>query len=361
MIHDLGRFRSPLLKTIVSAVKKFQKNHQQFDHDALLLQPAEQFVTGGKLFRGSLCLAVVAALTEKAPSTAVFQAAAALELAGSAILAQDDLMDHAELRRGKPALEHQYGVLWPGAVVHQMSRATPAGDFGLSATICVSDVLFFMATKILTQLELSAAVKVALLAVMSDQIAELALNQAEELRVSGLPLTDPTITEALLRKIMIGKTARYTALWPLQYAGILVGADANTQKSFAEYGEAMGLVFQLSDDRLGLFGDAVKTGKDTDSDAKAGKKTLYALLAREQLRGKQRAEFLALYGKANLTRVEHQRILQLLTEGGVTTAVTEIVQREVARAKAAAAGLTRWPQLVALLTAVVEFLEHRDH
>lgn len=354
-------YSTELADVVTVAVKKFQQNHQQFAHDQQLLQPVETFVTGGKLFRGSLCLAVVAAMTKKPPSPAVFQAAAALELAGSAILAQDDLMDHAELRRGKPALEHQYSSLWPGAVAYQKGRATPAGDFGLSATICVGDVLFFMASKILTQLDLSAEKKVALLAVMSDQIAELALNQAEELRVSGLALTDATITAALLRKIMIGKTARYTALWPLQFAGILVDADAEARERFAEYGEAMGLVFQLSDDRLGLFGDAAKTGKDTDSDAKTGKKTLYALLARELLRGKQRAEFLALYGKANLSSMEHQQILRLLTDGGVVAAVTEKIQREVVRAKAAAAGLTRWPQLIALLTEVVEFLAQRDH
>ena len=354
-------YRTELAEVVTAAVKNFQKNHQQFAHDSQLLQPAETFVTGGKLFRGSLCLAVIAAMTEKHPTPAAFQAAAALELAGSAILAQDDLMDHAELRRGQPALEHQYGLLWPGAVKNQISRVTPAGDFGLSATLCVSDVLFFMASKILTQLELSAEKKVALLAVMSDQIAELALNQAEELRVSGLPLTDTTITEALLKKIMIGKTARYTALWPLQFAGILVEADAKTQQSFAAYGEAMGLVFQLSDDRLGLFGDAAKTGKDTDSDARTGKKTLYALLGRDMLKGDQRAEFLELYGKENLSSAEHQRILKLLIDGGVTVTVAEKTQREVIRAKTTAAGLTRWPQLVALLTEVVEFLEHRDH
>lgn len=354
-------YRSELAEAVRAAVKNFQLQHQQFALDSQLLTPAETFVTGGKLFRGSLCLAVVEAMTDKQPDQAAVQAAVTLELAGSAILAQDDLMDHATMRRGQPALEHHYSLLWPGAVQQQTSRETLAGDFGLSATICTSDVLFFMAAKTLTQVSLPAETKVALLSVMSDQIAELALNQAEELRVSGLALTDETITEALLRKIMIGKTARYTALWPLHFASILTGADAETQKSFAEYGEAMGLVFQLSDDRLGLFGDTAKTGKDADSDAKTGKKTLYALLAREILQGKQREQFLALYGKADLSAAEHARIVELLVEGGVAKAVDDITTQEADRARKTAARLTRWPQLVALLTEAVAFLEHRDH
>ncbi len=354
-------YRSELAEAVREAVKNFQLQHRQFALDSQLLAPAETFVTGGKLFRGSLCLAVVKAMTDKQPDQAAVQAAVTLELAGSAILAQDDLMDHAAMRRGQPALEHHYSLLWPGAVQHQTGRETPAGDFGLSATICTSDVLFFLATKTLTQVSLAAETKVALLSVMSDQIAELALNQVEELRVSGLSLTDAHITEALLRKIMIGKTARYTALWPLQFAGILVGADAETQKNFAEYGEAMGLVFQLSDDRLGLFGDTAKTGKDADSDAKTGKKTLYALFAREMLQGKQREQFLALYGKADLSAAEHTRIVELLVEGGVAKAVADITTQEADRARKAAVRLTRWPQLVALLTEVVVFLEHRDH
>jgi len=38
------------------------------------------------------------------------------------------------------------------------------------------------------------------------------------------------------------------------------------------FGEALGIVFQLQDDRLGLFGDEVSIGKSVGSDIKEGKK-----------------------------------------------------------------------------------------
>jgi geranylgeranyl pyrophosphate synthase len=122
----------------------------------------------------------------------------------------------------------------------------------------------------------------------------------------------------------------------------------------------MGLVFQLSDDRLGLFGDPVKTGKDVDSDAKTGKKTLYALYAHQKLQGTQAQKFHQLYGKADLSGTELQELQHLLTETGVAGMVDKVTTKYVLRAKQALKSLSAWPELQTLFTETLDFLVTRE-
>jgi geranylgeranyl diphosphate synthase type I len=343
-----------LARRTAAAITQFQADFPQFAFDQRLLQPASEFVTRGKLFRGSVCLSVAQAFTQSPqPTAAAWSAAVALELAGSALLIQDDITDQAELRRNAPALHKHYATCLP-------ETATPIKLAGESLAMYVSDVLFFLATKTLTEAACLAETRLTLLNVMSQEIATLALSQSEELRFTVLSLSDPAVTETEIIKIMIGKTARYTAQWPLQFAGILAGVDQATQATLQAIGQAMGLVFQLSDDRLGLFGDSTKTGKDDDSDAKAGKKTLYALYAYQRLSGAEANIFSQLYGKADLTAGELQTLQDLLQQTGITAAVDQVTARYVQEAKQAIHTLAAWPELQALLTETVDFLATRE-
>lgn len=345
-----------LARAITAVLIDFQTNASQFPFDAILLKPVEKFIVGGKLFRGGLCLSVTAALLKiDQPTSATLAAAAALELAGSAILIQDDVMDEAVLRRDLPALHHQYAQL----ADLSFSKAFRF-KFGESAAVCVSDVLLFLATQILSQADCAAEMRLKLIQTLSKELTTLALNQAEELRFAALPLSHPDVTSAHILQIMIGKTARYTAQWPLKFAGILAGVDKTTQTALQAYGEAMGVVFQLSDDRLGLFGDPVITGKDVDSDAKTGKKTFYALYAQEMLIGAEAKKFQRLYGKADLTLAELGELQELIEKTGIAAKVADLTSDYVLKAKQAIQSLTAWPELQILLTETVEFLATRQ-
>ncbi len=351
---QLFSYTDELSKRTSQAVRDFQEQYRQFDFDAELLAPASAFVTRGKLFRGSLCLVTSQLLMRQAtPVAGAWSAAVALELAGSAILIQDDVMDASEMRRDQPTLHRQYQKHWRG-------DATTASLFGESMSVCVSDTLFFWSSRLLTAADLPASVKLDLVAAMGLEIATLAMAQAEEMRFSALSLSDPTVNQESILKILIGKTARYTAAWPLRFAGIIAGADEPTTKALQEFGEAMGLVFQLSDDRLGLFGDPTKTGKDVDGDAKSGKKTLYALFARDYLTGESEQRFMELYGKLDLTAVELSELQQLLKINGIYDRFEAFTANQVEIAKNCLKKLEEYPELVAMLTQTVEFLATRQ-
>ncbi|NCA82908.1 MAG: polyprenyl synthetase family protein, partial [Opitutae bacterium] len=70
------------------------------------------------------------------------------------------------------------------------------------------------------------------------------------------------------------KTGRYTFSLPLVVGAMLAAAPAGHIKELDQAGENLGVVFQLKDDELGIFGDSAQSGKRADSDIREDKKTL---------------------------------------------------------------------------------------
>ena len=73
-----------------------------------------------------------------------------------------------------------------------------------------------------------------------------------------------------------GKTAALLSACT-QVGAVLGGADAPSQESYRGFGHYLGLAFQVQDDYLGIWGDSAQTGKSTESDLVAGKKSLPVL------------------------------------------------------------------------------------
>ena len=128
-----------------------------------------------------------------------------------------------------------------------------------------------------------------------------------------------------------------------------------------EFSLIAGLIFQLSDDRLGLFGKSNLTGKDIDSDAKSGKKTFYAYFASQMLSGNDAKIFGLLYGKTNLKSLELKQLQEILTKAGVVKKVDQLMTDYVIKAKKAIKAFEEFPNLQNLFSETIEFLAIRDH
>lgn len=63
----------------------------------------------------------------------------------------------------------------------------------------------------------------------------------------------------------------------MELGGLCAHATPNQRESLREFGENLGLAFQVLDDWLGIWGDAALTGKSTESDLVSGKKSLPVL------------------------------------------------------------------------------------
>lgn len=97
-------------------------------------------------------------------------------------------------------------------------------------------------------------------------------------------------TEADLEFIHINKTAKLIVC-ATRAGAILAGAEAATLARFTDYAEALGLLFQITDDLLDATGTEAELGKPVGADAAAGKATYPGLLGVEAAR--QRAEQVA--------------------------------------------------------------------
>jgi geranylgeranyl pyrophosphate synthase len=198
---------------------------------------ADALAAGGKRLRPLLVF--LASTPEAEPPLA---AGVAVELVHMATLIHDDLIDGAEFRRGRAAAWAAYG---PAA-------ARAAGDY-----------LFARAFA-----ELTATGDGRSVAVLADSTLCLARGEALQRRQTH---DAETTVESYLERCGL-KTGK------LFEAACLLGSDGR-DPAIGEFGLALGIAFQITDDILDCSGETVETGKIAGVDLREGTPTLPLLLA----------------------------------------------------------------------------------
>ena len=179
-------------------------------------------------------------------------AATAVELVHDFSLLHDDIMDNDRLRRGRPTVWAVYGT---------------------GPAILLGDALHTLAQTILSNTEphghhAAGRLAAAICDLCRGQAADLQFEHREHVPVQEyLSMVDGK-TSALMRAA--------TTL-----GAILAGADTTTIAELDRLGHHLGVLFQIVDDLLGLFGDPETTGKPAHSDLVRRKKTLPILAALE--------------------------------------------------------------------------------
>lgn len=171
-------------------------------------------------------------------------AATALELIHAATLLHDDVVDDATLRRGKKSSN----IVW-----------------GNKPTVLVGD---FMLAKALSLLQ--SCDNLELIKAVTDASAKLAEGQVLEV-MSGKEMID--ITEELCFSIIEFKTASLIESCG-RVGGILSGHENGRVKALSEYGQNIGIAFQLIDDALDYTSNEKEFGKQVGHDLIERKMTL---------------------------------------------------------------------------------------
>ena len=99
----------------------------------------------------------------------------------------------------------------------------------------------------------------------------------------------------------------------------------------ARFGRAIGRLFQIRDDYLGIWGDEAVTGKSTDSDIVQRKKSYPIVYAFQQAAGASRDELLRLYAQETLDESDVEQVMAILDDLGAaeqTDALTEMTAEE---------------------------------
>ncbi len=308
----------PIKEEILNILEELYQKEKRFPLDEQFYTLMKTYTTSGKVFRGCLIVRSYVALSGKEPTVEIYKIAAAVELCCSGLLIQDDIMDKDEKRRGLPTI-HKTMESWA-----EERGYSDFEHFGKSITLCFYAVLFFVCFSVLNSVKLPARIRQKLLAISSAELPILGLAQAEDMRQASSPFSE--ISKADITAMQYGKTGRYTGRWPLEIGAALAGCSAVQIKKIGTIGDELGLLYQLRDDYLGVFGVSEATGKNALTDIREGKKTLYYYYATQLWKDTAYDKTLQFFGKKNATLDEVEQVKIALEKSGVA----KIVQNEIA-------------------------------
>jgi geranylgeranyl diphosphate synthase type II len=217
-----------------------------------LYKPVDYILSlGGKRLRPSLALLSAQLFSEK-PKVAI-PAALALEIFHNFTLLHDDIMDKADVRRGK-------------ATVHKVWNDNTAILSGDAAMIISYDQLSHLPAEHFRQ-----AFKV-----FNTTAMEVCEGQQYDMDFEDQP--EVTLDEYLG---MIRLKTSVLIAASMQLGALAAGASEDDQQALYELGENLGMAFQLQDDYLDIYADAEKFGKTPGGDIINNKKTYMLIKALE--------------------------------------------------------------------------------
>lgn len=308
------------------------------------------FVRTGKMLRAGMVIVGHAAAGRR-PGRAALQAGAAVELIQAGLLIHDDIIDRDLVRRGGPALHVQY------ARVGRKSGALDAPRFGEGMGICLGDVALFMGYEILAGLPAAPAPRAQILRLWSDDLCRVGLAQMQDLAFGQ---TCPDASEAEIRRLYVNKTGRYTFSAPLRTGAVLGGAGAGLTEGLAALGEILGLLFQMRDDELGIYGSSAAIGKPAGSDVREAKLTLFMRRLFDRTGRADRRRLAALFGNPRFRAAQLREVRAMAERSGVR----EEMRRETSRLRAKAGrmigGLDVPPASRSRLLSLLDYVVERD-
>ncbi|MBA9003157.1 MULTISPECIES: polyprenyl synthetase family protein [Thermomonospora] len=218
---------------------------------------------GGKRLRPAFCVSGFLAAGGDPADERIVDCAAGLELVHASALIHDDVLDDAELRRGKPAVHTRHTAEHAARGWHGESRR-----YGEGVAILAGDLATMYADR------LAACLPPAARQVWGVLTTEVVIGQYLDVAVAAEGVADPELS----RWVAVCKSGRYSIHRPLELGATLAGRP-DLAGAFAEYGEALGEAFQLRDDLIDACGDQAAAGKPVGHDLAQHKMTLLLALA----------------------------------------------------------------------------------
>ena len=244
-------------------------------HPGNLYDPIHYIMNlGGKRLRPALVL--IAADLFQGNIEEALPAALAIETFHNFTLIHDDIMDNAPLRRGQQTVHEKWGT---------------------NNAILSGDVMMVESNKLLTQ------TRVDVLKDVLDTFNTTAQGVCEGQQLDmEFELRDDVNIDEYIDMIRL-KTAVLVG-GAMKIGATIAGASKEEAQLIYEFGENLGVAFQLQDDILDVYGDPEKFGKQVGGDIIANKKT-YLLLKLQELAGK---EDLAVLEEQSLNEVATNKI-----------------------------------------------------
>ncbi|MDD4487248.1 MAG: polyprenyl synthetase family protein [Methanothrix soehngenii] len=207
--------------------------------------------SGGKRLRPSMLL--LAAEAAGGEALALAPAAVSIELVHNFTLIHDDIMDNADVRRGRPA-------------VHKI--------WGQSGAILAGDTLYSKAFQVLGMTAASPERILGAMNMLSRTCTAICEGQWLDMEFESKDrVTENEYMEMIEKKtgVLYGASAGM--------GGLLAGASPEVVRALDEFGRLTGMGFQLQDDVIDLLTPEEVSGKRQGGDLIEGKKTLIMIHA----------------------------------------------------------------------------------
>lgn len=312
------------------------RNREYENEPNPLLLPFQKAFTdlnqGGKMLRGVLVnlgyrIAGGKDISKSDPLAAAF------EIFQTGVLIHDDIIDRADMRRGKATVQKRYEKSLKDRNIRMVSESETRESLASSAALCTGDLGLFYSNREIAGSYQNDPKAGALIAYFDQVVIDTIRGELLDV-VLPYEIQDPSLSEARkdellaksVREIYHLKTAYYSMIGPL-HLGMLLGDMPKEQMRLLDlFCDDLGIAFQIKDDILGIYADEKKTGKDAGSDVSEYKQTLlyqYVVLHG----GRAREELLKLYGKDHLTADELERVRNIFRNSGAYAYANEQMEQ----------------------------------
>jgi len=272
---------------------KYLKSNFHNDKYASLYQPINYFLEiGGKRLRPIMVLMTADIIGKKKEKA--LPAAMCLEVFHNFTLVHDDIMDGAEIRRGKETVHKKWTI----------NTGILSGDAMLILAYQYlekySPLLFSQLTQLFTKTALQ---------ICEGQQYDIDFENQEK------------VSSKDYLKMITFKTAVLLGC-ALKMGAIIAETDEITTQHLYEFGKNLGIAFQLQDDYLDTFGDAASFGKKIGGDILQNKKTFLYVTAQKKLSFEKSQELVELFKtKSQNPAKKIEKVKKLFIESGSVDAL----------------------------------------
>jgi geranylgeranyl diphosphate synthase type II len=247
---------------LVQIYERFETDIQYQEQRTQLMNPVS-YIMGLKSKRIRPLLVLVGYSCYGTDVTRVLDAAFGIEIFHNFTLMHDDIMDEASLRRGMPATHIRYGI----------NEAIISGD---AMSIMAYDYIM----KNCNDEQLREVLNI-----FNKTSLDICVGQQMDMEFEKCASVE---SEQYIEMIRL-KTAVFLGM-ALQIGARIGGASSDEAQSMFEYGQSLGIAFQIQDDLLDLIGDQDKVGKVKGGDLIRNKKTFLVCKAHELANQTQRSK-----------------------------------------------------------------------
>ncbi len=261
-----------------------QKLHDQLRGDSPLITSIAQHLlrTKGKRIRPAFLFLSSRAANNFTEHTV--DCSLAIELIHTATLLHDDVVDESMLRRGQETVNSQ----WTNLI-----------------SVLMGDYLFAKAFRIMVEPE-----SVELMRAISRATERVSVGELRQIEETG----NYSLSEEEYLAIIADKTASLFNV-SCEVGPILGNSGKRERQKFAQFGEKIGIAFQIADDLLDFTGDPAVTGKEPGNDVITGKVTLPLIYALKKV-GKDTQKEIISYLQDNKESINFEKIYKFVRENG---------------------------------------------